>query len=271
MRPRTNFHAHSTFCDGAESPESMVKAAISKGFTAFGISGHAGMDFETDWCMTDTGTAEFISEMVRLKKAYADKITLFTGVEQDYYSSKPTGAFDYVIGSVHYIKNNDKFLLVDESEEKQRNAVALLYGGDFYAYTRDYFRTIADIGLKTRPDIIGHFDLIAKFNEGGRLFDEKDPRYLNPAQEALTAITEKHKLFEINTGGMYRVGKINPYPSPFLLKAIFARGGEIILSSDSHDGASIGYLFEEAAALAKSCGFKYAKTLTPHGFVDYKL
>lgn len=271
MRPLSNFHAHSTFCDGAETPESMVKAALSKGFTAFGISGHAGMGFEADWCMTEAGTAEFIGEMARLKKAYADKITLFTGIEQDYYSSKLIDAFDYVIGSVHYIKKNDEYLLVDESEEMQRDAAALHYGGDLYAYTRDYFQTIADIVLITKPDIIGHFDLVSKFNEGGKLFDETDPRYLKPALEALTAITEKHKLFEINTGGMYRVGKTNPYPSPLMLKELFAHGGEIIFSSDSHDGSSIGYMFDEAAELAKSCGFKYAKTLTPGGFVEYKL
>lgn len=271
MRPRTNFHAHSTFCDGTETPESMVKAALSKGFTAFGISGHADMGFETGWCMTEPGTAEYVAEMARLKKAYADKITLFTGIEQDYYASKPTSAFDYVIGSVHYIKKNDEYLLVDESEEMQRTATEIHFGGDFYAYTSAYFQTIADIVSKTKPDIIGHFDLITKFNEGGKLFDETDPRYLNPALEALTAITEKHKLFEINTGAMYRVGKKDPYPSPLLLKALYERGGEIIFSSDSHDGASIGYMFDETAELAKNCGFNSAKTLTLGGFIEYKL
>jgi histidinol-phosphatase (PHP family) len=267
----SNFHAHTTYCDGTESPEAMVKAAIGKGLEAFGLSGHAYMGFDTDWCMTRAGTAGFIAEMDRLKNRYGDKIALFTGVEQDYYSTEPVAGFDYVIGSVHYIRKDGEYLLVDDAEDVTVSDVKRCYGGDYYAYTRDYFRTLADIVPKTRPDFIGHFDLVTKFNEGGKLFDEADPRYLSPALEALAAITETLGLFEINTGAMYRVGRTAPYPSRALLKALKERGGEIILSSDSHDGESIGYKFGEARELAKACGFEYAKTLTADGFVDYKL
>ena len=267
----SNFHAHTTFCDGINTAEEMVEAAISKGFEAFGLSGHAYMGFETDWCMSPEMTAEYIAEMDRLKKLYSGRLALFTGIEQDYYSTEPTDGYDYVIGSVHYIKKDGEYLLVDDSEEQTVQYVKRFYGGDYYAYTTDYFNTIADAARKMRPDVIGHFDLITKFNEGGKLFDETDPRYLKPALEALEAITETHKLFEINTGAMYRVGRTAPYPSATLLKVLKEHGGEIILSSDSHDCASIGFKFNEAAELAKSCGFISAKTLTAKGFVDYKL
>ncbi len=271
MMPLTNFHAHSTFDDGSESCEAMVQAALSKGCAAFGISGHAPMAFETCWTMTQEGEQAFVREMDRLKKAYADQMTLLTGVERDYFSPEPACTYNYVIGSVHYIKKDGALLSVDECEEAQVEDVRQFFGGDYYAYTKAYYETIADIVPQTKPDFIGHFDLVTKFNEGGKLFDETDPRYLNPALVALTAITETHKLFEINTGAVYRVGRPVPYPSPILLKALHARGGEIILSSDSHDGASIGYQFDEAAQLARSCGFTTAKTLTDRGFIEYKL
>jgi histidinol-phosphatase (PHP family) len=271
MKPLTNFHAHSIFDDGSESCKAMVEAAISKGCVVFGISGHAPMDFATDWCMTRENEPLFIDEMRCLKEKYAGRLTLFTGVERDYYAPEPPDAYDYVIGSVHYINKDGAMLSVDDTEAAQIEAVRRFFGGDFYAYTRAYYETIADIVQKTAPDFIGHFDLVTKFNEGGKLFDETDPRYLNPALEALTSITETHKLFEINTGAMYRVGRTVPYPSPNLLKALRARGGEIILSSDSHDGASIGYKFDEMAELAKSCGFTSAKTLAENGFIEYKL
>lgn len=271
MMRLTDFHAHSAFDDGYESCEAMVKAAISIGCADFGISGHSPMGFDTRWTMTTEGEPAFICEMDRLKKAYKDQITLFTGLERDYYSPEPAYPYDYVIGAVHYIKKDGVMFSVDESEEAQTETVRRFFGGNYYAYTTAYYETIAGIVQKTAPDIIAHFDLVSKFNEGGKLFDENDPRYLNPALEALVAITEKHKLFEINTGAMYRLGRTVPYPSPVLLKAIFERGGEIIFSSDSHDGASIGYLFNEAAELAKSCGFTYAKTLTDKGLEAYKL
>jgi histidinol-phosphatase (PHP family) len=267
----SNFHAHSTFDDGAESCEAMVKAAISKGCAVFGISGHAPMGFPTDWCMTRENEPAFIEEMRRLKEKYAGQITLLTGLERDYYAPEPAYRYDYIIGSVHYIKKDGAMFTVDDTEEAQIGDVRNYFGGDFYAYTKAYYEIVADVAGKTSPDIIGHFDLVTKFNESGKLFDETDPRYLKPALEALAAVTEKHKLFEINTGAMYRVGRTVPYPAPVLLKEFFELGGEIILSSDSHDGASIGYKFNEAAGLAKSCGFQYAKTLTDKGFVEYKL
>ena len=105
MTPLTNFHTHSTFDDGAESCEVMVKAAVSKGCTAFGISGHAPMCFDTSWTMTREGEQAFIREMDRLKKVYKDHITLLTGLERDYYS--PTCEHVRLrYWSVHYIKKD---------------------------------------------------------------------------------------------------------------------------------------------------------------------
>ena len=266
----SNFHAHSTFCDGTETPEAMVNAALVKGFKAFGISGHSSMGFHTDWCMTPEGSLSFIRDMDRLKDVYQNRIALFTGVELDLYSPVPAGTYDYVIGSVHFMKKDGAMFNVDESEEAQRADVARHYGGDYYKYIRDYYETVAGLAGLT-ADFIGHFDLVTKFNEGGRLFDETDPRYTGPALEAMETILKKCRLFEINTGAQYRVNRSVPYPSPFLLKALRARGGEIILSSDSHDGASIGYKFREAAELAKACGFARAVTLTREGPAEYPL
>jgi histidinol-phosphatase (PHP family) len=89
------------------------------------------------------------------EKLYGGRIALFTGVEQDYYATEPTDGYDYVIGSVHYIRKNGEYLLVDDCEENTVRDVARFYGGDFYAYTADYFRTVADIVPKTDPDLSG--------------------------------------------------------------------------------------------------------------------
>ena len=37
---KRNLHTHSTFCDGKNTPEEMVRAAIAKGFDAIGFSSH---------------------------------------------------------------------------------------------------------------------------------------------------------------------------------------------------------------------------------------
>lgn len=46
---KQNLHCHTTFDDGASTPEEMVCAAMEHGLSSLGISAHAPMDGE-DWC-----------------------------------------------------------------------------------------------------------------------------------------------------------------------------------------------------------------------------
>jgi histidinol-phosphatase (PHP family) len=87
----------------------------------------------------------------------------------------------------------------------------------------------------------------------------------------MDAILKNCKLFEVNSGAMYRLGKPEPYPSMFLIKELFKRGGEVIITSDSHDADSICHKFGEIRELLKTCGFKYSKRLTKSGFIDVAL
>jgi len=70
---------------------------------------------------------------------------------------------------------------------------------------------------------------------------------------------------------MYRFNKREPYPSVFLLKELQKRGGEVILSSDSHDAQSLCHKFGAMQQLVQACGFKYIKRLTSDGFIDVYL
>jgi histidinol-phosphatase (PHP family) len=134
-----------------------------------------------------------------------------------------------------------------------------------------FYETAASVIKKTNADIIAHFDLIKKHNSDGRLFDESHPRYVNAAISAMEQILKDKKLFEINTGAMYRKGLFEQYPSTFLLKQLKRRGGEILFSSDSHDPQSLYYKFDEMSEVARSCGFTHIKRLTANGFVDVKI
>ena len=51
-----NFHTHSTFSDGKDEPEEIIKYAIECGFDALGFSDHAFMDHDRRYCMKDTNS-----------------------------------------------------------------------------------------------------------------------------------------------------------------------------------------------------------------------
>ena len=236
----TDLHVHTTYCDGLNTPEEMVLSAIEKGMECLGFSAHSYTFFDESYCMTEA--EEYRREINRLKEKYKDKIKVLCGIEQEFYSKEPTSDYDYVIGSVHYLKVNDTYIPVDESEGILINAVKKYYGGDFYKIAESYYNTVAKI---KNADIIGHFDLITKFNKGNRLFDENDERYKRAYKNALDILLKQDVLFEINTGAVSRGYKTTPYPNDDILDYIIKNGGRTILSSDAHDKDGLMFGFEK--------------------------
>ena len=265
-----NLHTHTTYCDGALPPEAMVLAAIEKGCGSIGFSEHSFVTFDEHYSMTPEMTVSYIAEISGLKRKYEGEIEIYLGLEMDCYTAwRPEPAkLDYVIGTAHYIEVCDGFVTVDAGAGHQKKIADDYFGGDYYAMAEAYYATLTDIPAKTDADIIGHFDLIMKYNDNCGLFDEQDPRYVKAALNAMDALLSKCGIFEVNTGAMYRRGKTEPYPSAFLLRELCRRGGEVLLSSDSHDAMSICHAFGETRSLLKTCGFKHLKRLTKDGFVD---
>jgi len=263
-----NLHTHTTYCDGELSPEKMLKAALDKGLTSVGFSEHSYVPFDIHYSMDVDQTQNYINEINALKEKYDGIIEVFLGIEQDYYAQFVPEGLDYKIGALHYICVGGEYSSVDAGTSQQQFLVDKLFGGDFYSFAEDYYRVFSNIAKKTNADIIGHFDLVTKYNIDGSFFDEMHPRYLDAALGAMDEILKDCNLFEVNTGAMFRLGKTVPYPSPYLLKQLNSRGGEVILSSDTHDPSSFGHMFTEMLELLKGCGFKHIKRLTKSGFIN---
>ncbi len=255
-----DFHIHTNFCDGKNSAQDIVETAIDKGLCAIGFSSHSYTPFDKDYCMSENDEQEYLAEINALKQKYQDKIKIFCGIEKDYYSNTDTSPFDYVIGSVHYVKKGEKYLSVDLSKDDFIINVNKYYNGDYYAFAKDYYNVLSDVYNKTNCDIIGHFDIITKFNENNLLFDEDDERYKNSALECVDKLIKKDVIFEVNTGAMARGYKTRPYPAEFILKRIIEKGGKICLSSDAHSKDNLCYEFENTIAFLKGLGIKGLQT-----------
>lgn len=246
---------HTRYCDGKDSPEEIVQAAISRGMKKIGFSGHSYTGFDEEPCMSRENTEKYKIEINRLKKEYRGKIEILCGIEQDYYSDMSTDGYDFVIGSVHYIYFNGKYLSVDHTPETFSRLIHE-FDDDVYSAAEKYYSEVADVVNRTKADIIGHFDLFAKFNDGNKFFDENNERYINACNFALDTLLKTGALFEINTGAISRGYKKFAYPSLQILKRIAENKGRVILSSDSHDKNNLMYKFPEYEKLAKSLGLK---------------
>lgn len=238
-----NYHTHTCFCDGKHTPEEIVLEAIRLGCKELGFSGHSYTPFDGSYCMTKENTLAYIDTVRDLQKKYAGKIKIYLGIEQDYHSPESTAGYDYILGSVHYVEKDGVHLSIDESKQTQINIVNGYYNGDFYGFVEDYYALVADVYNKTKCHIIGHFDLITKFNRDGDLFDPQHPRYVAAAQKALDALLAAPAVLEVNTGAMSRGYTTEPYPPKNILDQWLAAGKQIIFSSDCHskDHLLFGY------------------------------
>ena len=240
---RFDLHTHSNFSDGENTPEEMIESAISLGLTCLGISDHSYTSFDLEPCVPKERLEERRRVMAELRKKYHGRIDLFCGIEQEYYSDFPAEGYDYVIGSVHYLLLGGEYRHVDNTPEMARRTVETHFDGDWYAYAKAYFDTVADVAERTGCDIIGHLDLVSKFNEKEHLFDETNPRYVAAWQAAVDRLLPYGKPFEINTGAMSRGWRTQAYPNAQMIDYIRARGGRLLLSSDSHSAKTIRHAF----------------------------
>ena len=249
----TDYHVHTSFCDGADDAETVVLSAIEKGVEILGFSGHSYNPFDVGYCM-EKDTSAYRAEIERLKKKYKDKIKILCGIEQDITSGTPEKVFDYVIGSVHHVVCNGENIPVDNTKELLQSGICRHFKGDVYSFCERYYEDVASLSRTVKPDIIGHFDLVTKFTEKGFLLDEENPRYVAAYTKAAEKLVLLNVPFEINTGAISRGYRSAPYPSLSQMKKIAELGGKFILTSDCHSAKTVCFEFEKWRKVARDMG-----------------
>ena len=266
---KQNYHTHTFYCDGKNSPEEMVLKAIESDFTILGFSGHGHTGIDGSYCMSVENTKNYIEDITALKEKYKNKIVILCGIEQDIVSDDDISMFDYSIGSSHYILRGDDFYPVDGSMTEFESLVNCVFKGSYEAFAEEYFENVSTVVEKTKCQIIGHIDLVSKNFE--RLGLKETEKYLSFAEKAVKKLVKYNVPFEINTGAIARGYRTSPYPSENILKMIKECGGKIIFSSDCHHKNYLECFFAESEALAKKVGFTKRCILTPKGIEEIDL
>ena len=213
-------HTHAVFCDGKNTLAEMAAAAYAAGVRYYGVSCHAHTPIPADeGAVLPRDMGAYRRAVLDLRAEYASRMEVLLGLEWDSQSDVEPVDFDYWIGSVHYQKGgNGRFYAADWGEKQFIACRDELFGGDALAVAEGYFREVCRVAAK-KPPILGHLDLITKLNAGNRFFDEAAPRYKAAALAALHAVDPAATLLEINTGGVSRGYRTEPYPALFLLEA----------------------------------------------------
>jgi histidinol-phosphatase (PHP family) len=251
---KANYHTHSTWCDGKDTPEAMVLAAIDRGFEAIGFSSHAMLPRPVlDWVLSPESAPRYASEIRSLAEKYAGRIRVLCGVEADYArgSADPDRSTyaaispDYIIGSVHFVAAPDGALVcVDKTPQELADGIRDHFGGNVEAYMRAYFAQEREMVEKFDFDVVGHLDLVRKFNARHPYFDEAAAWYREEIERTADAVAASGKLVEVNTGAISRGWLDDAYPSAAFRALLRERGVKFVLSSDAHAADGIDCAFD---------------------------
>lgn len=258
---KQNLHTHSIYCDGKDSIEEMIQEAISRNFTILGFSGHGHLDMDSA-SMSVENTKSYIQDVIHMKEKYKDKISIHLGIEQDMLGRMESkSCFEYVIGSKHFIGNTPIDYSIEVFEQLFES-----YQKEYVRLCKDYYEELAKMSKWQEVDIIGHIDLITKYNEDESFWKFDDSKYVSFVCDCIDQLLTTNKIFEVNTGAIARGYRTTSYPYINILKYLYEHQARICLNSDCHDKTKLDCAFVETLDTIRSCGFKEMTILTNQGF-----
>ena len=264
-----DLHMHTFYDDGKDSPEDMIISGINLNLSSIGITAHSSIPGE-DWCVPVDKIPSFQEDVITSGEKHKQSITTYCGLEYDILSEPYFDGFDYVIGSVHSLVVDGKKWDIDNTAELAVEMVKSAFCNDFEAAAAEYYSQVSKLADINEVDIIGHFDLLTKYDENFHIYKESE-KYLQQAYKTIDKLIDSDKIFEINTGAISRGYRTSPYPSIELLSYISSKKGKICLSSDAHTKENIAYKFDLALRTAYDCGFRSIWQYDDGSFKQFKI
>lgn len=260
---KTNYHTHSTFCDGKDTPDQIAQTAISKGFDILGFSSHSMYPFASTWHIAPNSFEDYIKSIQDVKKKYDGRLKILMGFEADYIPgvTEPDFSYykklkpDYLIGSVHYVFTEKGRLAVDYSADLLKEKIDELFNGSAKKLTCEYFALERKMLSECSFTILGHPDLIRKNNKALSLFDENESWYRKEIKALADSIKKAGVIAEVNTGAISRGYMDGVYPSDELLSLLCQGHVPVTISSDAHNADNIDSNFDLALSAIKKAGY----------------
>lgn len=216
------------------------EVAHERGIRQMGITEH-------DRYLEDIDLAAFqeareLSQDVELRLGI--EIDFVPGQEERMDHDATVLPYDYVIGSVHRVDNEE----VDHPDHLE-----IYEKWETHDLYEAYYRNVREAALCGRFEILGHPDLIKIF----RKFPDHD---ITPMlEETADAIAESGIVVDVNAAGLRKpIGEV--YPSKEFLQMLHRRGVRIILSSDAHAADQVAAGYDKSLKLVHDVGYREVVT-----------
>jgi histidinol-phosphatase (PHP family) len=235
---KENYHLHTTISDGKFKPEELIRLAIKRKFKTIGITDHYKFPPAFKEEKSDFYSDRDYRNLIKLRDKYIDKISVFIGVEFDWFSEhkdwiiKETKKrhYDYKFISMHFVKVNEKNEPIDLFADTFDDSVKKI---GIKNLVESYYNELRE-GIKTGCfDVVAHLDLIKIWNKNKRYFSGDEKWYKRQINETLRLIKKENMKLELNTSGWRRECK-EQYPAEWILKEAIKLKIPIIVGTDCH-------------------------------------
>jgi histidinol-phosphatase (PHP family) len=237
--------------DGLASIREQCARAVEIGLDEIGFSEHKDFDPD-DPVVNHFDYARYADEIAAAREEFSGRLTVRMGVEVDYQKwfeeriaeYLDGHAFDFVIGSVHYV---DRVMLMTPNYVRGRSVQE--------AY-RLYYDAVRDSMASGLIDIVGHLEYANRRGVG--VFGPFDPApYRAQVTELYELMRERRVALEINTAGL-RQGVGHTYPCEEHVALYGECGGRLLsIGSDAHRPEDLGDRYETAAEMALRHGLTH--------------
>jgi histidinol-phosphatase (PHP family) len=204
------------FCRHAKGDlERVVARAVEAGFTHYGLSEHSPryrpIDlFPGEEDLTPDDLVHIFeayqSRAHELRAQYAGKLDLLIGFEterlppdcwaQRMRDLRAQFTPDYIVGSVHDVDGH----VIDFSPEQTARVAEAIGGVELLQ--KKYFDAVKDLVTQLRPEVVGHIDLIRKFDGPTPSFSPAVYKHIDGALEAVRSVggDDSHGAHDVGVG-----------------------------------------------------------------------
>lgn len=270
-----DFHIHSNNSFDAENTvDEICRSAIDKGLFAVAITDHCEAPMIKDGENCEFGCFDklipsSVNDALKAREKYADTLSVFCGIElgEPMHDPESTskalgyGDFDFVLASVHNLRNFRDFYYLDYSKT------------DYNEILKCYFDELAETAEFPFFDSLAHLTYPLRYISQSIGFIPSLNPFRHRIDDIFKILISNNKSLEINVSGLFK-NLNSTLPDLELLKRYKELGGELItIGTDAHSSDMVGKGISEGIETARKAGFDryvYYEAHTPV-FVPFDL
>jgi len=241
------------FCKhGHDTLREMLDAAVSFGYTTFGVTAHSPATDPKFLYDEEIGAGLSVDDLAQkfrdfsttcsdLVNEYSGQIEILRGAEveivpessfaENAVALKSDYKLDYLVGSVHWVDE----MPFDTSQQDFDKAID--NRGGLEPFLLRYYELVGEMIEQVKPEVIGHIDLPRLFCEGAPELGS------DSVMKAVYTAFEKAKavgcILDLNVGALSK-GLAAPYPAPWIVQLASEMGVPFCFGDDSHSVAQVG-------------------------------